>query len=320
MSKELDDVQNEAALLRAHLRLLMQITASAQESLDSDYFLVRCMEEICRTQEWSMGQIWFVNELDGIITCSASSYYANGNFADFRKDSLERRFTRGVGLPGRVWGSGVPICITEIDHEKGLAFPRLQIAREFGLNSAFAIPIANGPQIIGVMEFLAPTMKKLDAETERFFEKLGSFIGTYVAQKKAEHRALKADVRFSVVLDQAPLAFIGMNSVGEIVQWNVKAEEVFGWKRDEVVGRLLAEIIIPPEHREAHMKGLLRYMGSRKTTVMNQLIRTDALSKSGERVKIDMKIFVQSRGEHDVSFAAFISELDPPKVNPDIVL
>lgn len=320
MNKELDDVNNEAALLRGHLRLLMQITASAQESLDRDYFLVRCLEEICRTQQWCIGQIWFVNELEGIITCSPSSYYANGNFASFRKDSLERRFTRGVGLPGRVWGSAMPICITEIEHEKGLQFPRLHIAREIGLNSAFAIPISNGPQTIGVMEFLAPSMKKPDPETERFFEKLGSFIGTYLAQKKAEERALTADVKFSVVIDQAPLAFIGMNVVGEIVQWNIKAEQIFGWKRDEVIGRLLAEIIIPPEHREAHMKGLLRYMGSRKTTVMNQLIRTDALCKSGERVKIDMKIFVQSRGEHEVSFAAFISEPEPPKVNPDIVL
>src|SRR5436309_7455397 len=39
-----------------------------------------------------------------------------------------------------------------------------------------------------------------------------------------------------------------------------QAEATFGWPRAEVVGRSLADTIIPPRFREAHRLGLARYL------------------------------------------------------------
>ena len=39
---------------------------------------------------------------------------------------------------------------------------------------------------------------------------------------------------------------------GVLVDWNPQAEATFGWARDEAIGRVLAETILPESGREAH--------------------------------------------------------------------
>ena len=47
-----------------------------------------------------------------------------------------------------------------------------------------------------------------------------------------------------------------MNSEGIITGWNSQAEKIFGWSREEAIGRMLSETIIPPQYREAHAAGI----------------------------------------------------------------
>ena len=53
-----------------------------------------------------------------------------------------------------------------------------------------------------------------------------------------------------------------MDSTGVITDWNPQAEATFGWSRDEALGRDLAETIIPERHREAHQRGLQRFLAT----------------------------------------------------------
>jgi PAS domain S-box-containing protein len=53
------------------------------------------------------------------------------------------------------------------------------------------------------------------------------------------------------ILETALDAVIVMKSDGVIADWNVRAAGVFGWSRDEAVGRIMADLIIPERYREA---------------------------------------------------------------------
>ncbi len=54
-------------------------------------------------------------------------------------------------------------------------------------------------------------------------------------------------------LNETPDAVIITTPEGEVVYWNKGAETVFGYGRDEVVGRSLVEIIVPPDRlQEEH--------------------------------------------------------------------
>src|SRR5207253_3210175 len=77
------------------------------------------------------------------------------------------------------------------------------------------------------------------------------------------------DERTRLFLENALDAFISIDSQGAIVDWNRQAETLLGWKRDEVLGRKLADVIIPPAHREAHAKGLARYLATGEGPILN---------------------------------------------------
>ena len=77
-------------------------------------------------------------------------------------------------------------------------------------------------------------------------------------RRQAVQNLAESEARARLMLDTAHDAFIGMDSDGRIVRWNAQAAATFGWTRDEVIGRQLADTIIPAGFREAHIEGLRR--------------------------------------------------------------
>jgi PAS domain S-box-containing protein len=62
----------------------------------------------------------------------------------------------------------------------------------------------------------------------------------------------QSEERTRLVLDSAPDAFITLDRHGHITTWNKGAERLFGWTMDEVRGKTMRELIVPPEFRERH--------------------------------------------------------------------
>src|SRR5437016_2770628 len=60
------------------------------------------------------------------------------------------------------------------------------------------------------------------------------------------------------VIDTAHEAFVSMDADGLITYWNPEAESTFGWSREEAIGRVLADTIVPEHFRESHWRGLKR--------------------------------------------------------------
>ena len=67
--------------------------------------------------------------------------------------------------------------------------------------------------------------------------------------------SLKARVRPARV---AGAYVVTIDAGGAITGRNAQAEATFGWTREEAVGRMLVETIVPPEHRLAHLRRGLR--------------------------------------------------------------
>src|SRR4029079_15059029 len=79
-----------------------------------------------------------------------------------------------------------------------------------------------------------------------------------------------SDERAHTILDTAHDVFIGMDERSHIVIWNAQAERTFGWTREEAIGRNLSETIIPHAYREAHNKGMQRFLSSGEAPVVNK--------------------------------------------------
>ncbi len=116
------------------------------------------------------------------------------------------------------------------------------------------------------------------------------------------------------LIRHAPDAIIVINSESFITLWNPKAEEIFGWTSDEVMGRHLSETIVPELYRSAHEAGMKRYLATREAHVLNKSIEITALNKTGEEFMISLTISHFEQSGEDI-FVAFLRNIEEQKRN-----
>ena len=128
------------------------------------------------------------------------------------------------------------------------------------------------------------------------------------ALRKA-HAALQvSEARVRTVLDSALDAIVGMDEHGTIVDWNQRAEALFGWSFDEAHGRPLTETIIPPGQREAHRNGLRRFLETGKSALLNKRVEMTAWRRDETTFPVELSI-VPLQEDGTRRFYGFIADI-----------
>ncbi|HXE74058.1 MAG TPA: PAS domain S-box protein [Candidatus Xenobia bacterium] len=129
----------------------------------------------------------------------------------------------------------------------------------------------------------------------------------YAAARDVTERKL-GEEKYRALLDSAPDAFVAMDDQGVITEWNPRAEAAFGWTRAEVVGRPLADTIIPVRFREAHRKGLHRFLETGEAPVLNRCLEVFALHRDGHEFPVELSIAALQVGQRHL-FSAFLRDV-----------
>jgi len=118
-----------------------------------------------------------------------------------------------------------------------------------------------------------------------------------------------SEARARMIVDTAHDAFVGIDSQGRIVDWNAAAEATFGWTAAEVLGRTLSEVIIPIEYREAHVRGIQRFLDTGAAPVVNKRLELSALHRSGREFPIELTVTSPTRFGEGYFFGAFLRDI-----------
>jgi two-component system, sensor histidine kinase and response regulator len=124
----------------------------------------------------------------------------------------------------------------------------------------------------------------------------------------AQEGELEATRRYRQIVESAFDAFIGIDSNGVVMDWNAQAETTFGWLRGEAVGKKLSALIIPERYREAHEKGLRRYLQTGQGPVLNKRVEIVGLHRTGVELPLELMIS-PIRGNGTCMFGAFVHNL-----------
>ncbi|WP_461424998.1 hybrid sensor histidine kinase/response regulator [Gymnodinialimonas sp.] len=169
---------------------------------------------------------------------------------------------------------------------------RAGFARLLTLTGAIAIAVILG--LTGVLIFLDRLLTRADVRD---------------AQLNASTARLGSTVEAS--LD----AIVTANEAGEIVEFNTSAERIFGWNRNEILGRKMDDTIIPHHHRAAHAAGMERYLATHDAHVVDAgRVELSALRKSGEEFPVELNITSVQTAEGEL-FVAYLRDISVRKIN-----
>jgi PAS domain S-box-containing protein len=118
--------------------------------------------------------------------------------------------------------------------------------------------------------------------------------------------------RVRAVLNSAVSAVIVMDAGGKITDWNARAEKKFGLTHLKALGREMAELIIPPRHRETVRCQMEDFVATGEGSTLNRLIEMSALRQDGSEFPVELSISPIKTGEV-VTFCAFITNITERK-------
>ncbi|HBP18759.1 MAG TPA: histidine kinase, partial [Planctomycetes bacterium] len=107
-------------------------------------------------------------------------------------------------------------------------------------------------------------------------------------------------------------AMVTIDDGGRVLEFNPAAEALFGYRRDGVLGRPLSDLIVPPEHREAHSAGLARYLETRRSKILGRRLELEALRADASRIPIELTVLPTRVGQR-TWFTAFVRDLSERK-------
>lgn len=126
--------------------------------------------------------------------------------------------------------------------------------------------------------------------------------GVYLMRRIREREELSRSI-----LNSTHEAFISMDRDGKIVEWSSQAERDFGWSREEVIGRSLAETIIPDRDLEHYQPGLQRMLeGDRR--ILGRRLEITAARRDGSIFPVELN-FSPMETAQGPRFNAFVHDI-----------
>ena len=119
-----------------------------------------------------------------------------------------------------------------------------------------------------------------------------SKIAKDISQRKRAEEALRtSEARKTAFFQTALDCIISIDHEGRVLEFNPAAERTFGYREDEVLGKELASLIIPPAMQDPHRRGLAHYLATGEGPVLNR-----RLEMTGLRSEWCLRVLRTARG------------------------
>lgn len=192
-------------------------------------------------------------------------------------------------------------------------FPECGILKAINAESYCGVPVFDGQNRVIGHVLIADDKKMEDSPAD------GPVLRIFAKRVAAEldrarsHQWLKgAERQLREIIDTALDAIVVINQSGCIVDWNPSAQDMFGWTREEVLGRLVHEIVIPERLRQDHVAGLKRMLETGESNILRKRTEVFGVRRNGREFPAEITVtLLHDRGE--MEFAAFVRDLTPQR-------
>jgi PAS domain S-box-containing protein len=132
------------------------------------------------------------------------------------------------------------------------------------------------------------------------------------ARIRAQVRLRASEARTRATVDAALDGIITIDATGQVVEFNPAAEEIFGYRRAEVVERPLADLIVPTALRDEHRRGLAQCVATGDGPLLGRRIELTALRADGSEFPLELAL-TRINTDGQLLFTGFVRDLTAHK-------
>ncbi len=312
--------KEEAQKKNRLLRLVQEVTGACNEAETLTEALHSALEAVCIHTGWQVGHAFIPEEPSSKETSSEDpplrliptaiwNEERRDRFEAFREATEQISFAPGDGLTGTVFARGESAWIEDTSRDP--RFLRAEAADEAGLRGGVAFPVPANEEIAAVLEFFSEDSITPDPELLDIMESVGQQIGRVVEREKARVRLTSSVEQYQSLKESTNDGIVIANNEGRITDWNRGAAEIFGYEKDEIVGRPL-EILMPERHVEPHRAGMERVRRTGTGPLLGKTMELEGLRKSGEEFPLELSLSSWKTGEERF-FSAIIRDVTERK-------
>jgi PAS domain S-box-containing protein len=131
-------------------------------------------------------------------------------------------------------------------------------------------------------------------------------------RRRAEEALHDSEARKAAIFDSALDSIISIDHQGRVIEFNPQAEKTFGYKRDNVIGQRMDELIIPPAARSQHRTAFARYLNTGKPSVIGKRVELTGMRADGSEFPVELSLTSISTTAQPM-FTAYLRDLSEQK-------
>ncbi len=288
------------------LQIMNRVASAANEAESFEDALQEAVDAICEQTGWPIGHVYRRSEdSEKLVSSGIWSQGDKDRVERGRKGTEQTAFAPGDGLPGRALERGDPVWMEDVTEDSTVL--RSEVAEELGLQGALAFPLTVGDEVVAVLEFFSEEEEPPDDEFLATLTSVGMQLSR-VAERERVRRSLEAsEEQYRSLKESAADGIVIINSEGEVTDWNQGATEIFGYEKEEILGRPV-EVLLPDQHKEAYRRDMERVNRTGEGRYLGTTVELEGLRKSGEEFPLELSLSSwTSHGER--YFAAILRDV-----------
>lgn len=239
LHKKLESERRE----KRFIRTIFECVQITNKGFDTTSALKGCLEKVCEHVRWPVGHIYFTDRKNKDKLVSSGVWYCDPqvDITSFKKVTRKTTFSKGIGLPGRVWNTLKPEWIPDVSIDGN--FPRAKQCTELSLKGGAAFPIVIENELLAVLEFFDVKERNEDKDLINLFSLLAEQISRLLERKRAQEDLAESEMRNRLLLESAGEGIYGLDLEGKTTFVNPAAAKMLGYELDELIGKAMHDLI-----------------------------------------------------------------------------
>jgi PAS domain S-box-containing protein len=223
----------------------------------------------------------------------------------WRRDLIVERVDEAPAMRAALAAGSWDLILSDWSLPKFSGTAAIAIAKAAGMHAPFLIVSGTSGEDTaveamraGAHDFiLKDRLSRLVPAVERVMRELESVSARY-----------RLEARNASILAMSFDAIVAIDHEGTITEWNPAATRMFGYARDQALGRSLGDLVIPAASRQAHRDGMARFLVSGESRMVGRRIVLTALRASGEEFAVEISV-ARAGTQEPPSFVGFIRDI-----------